>query len=156
MDQYDLLPSPGNSPGSLFSNRPLTLPRSSGRKSSGKKSRGSRSSGSRSRIYQIETSSGSISLGAPDTFQLSNRPLTIPKSSGSRSMAYQIQTSSCSNRPAVENTFQLPEKQVKQLLMKSVDKIISSQERLHPKRITSYPKIGQFRMCSKTSIMTNE
>ena len=29
------------------------------------------------------------------------------------------------------------------------------QERLYPKRITSYPKIGQFRMCSKTSIMTN-
>ena len=28
-------------------------------------------------------------------------------------------------------------------------------ERLHPKRITSYPKIGQFEMFSKTSIMTN-
>ena len=28
-------------------------------------------------------------------------------------------------------------------------------ERLHPKRITSYPKIGHFGMFSKTSIMTN-
>ena len=31
-----------------------------------------------------------------------------------------------------------------------------SYERLHPKRITSYQKNGQFRMCSKTSIMNNE
>ena len=29
-------------------------------------------------------------------------------------------------------------------------------ERLHPKRITSYPKIGPFKMCSKNSIVTNE
>ena len=31
-----------------------------------------------------------------------------------------------------------------------------SYESLHPKKNTSYPNIGPFRMCSKTSIMTNE
>ena len=34
-------------------------------------------------------------------------------------------------------------------------RILNLYERLHPKRITSYPKIEQFGMFSKTGIMTN-